>query len=183
MQDYGAACKTVSIEINWLQEDALTERNGKQPVDGERLELDGFMPYRLSVTQQEVSRAIAAVYAKKHGLMRHDWRVMAALGDAQPLSANEVCRRTNMDKVQVSRAIARLKKKGLVNQHQDVEDRRRSVLRLTGQGEAIYRDIVPAARARETDLLSALSEAEQKQFGQLIDRLYRRAQDLNKGRE
>ena len=152
-------------------------------MDGDRLELDGFMPYRLSVMQQEVSRAIAAAYASKHDLMRHDWRVMAALGDAQPLSANEVCQRTNMDKVQVSRAIARLKQKGLVDQHRDRQDRRRSSLRLTGRGEAIYRDIVPAARAREADLLSALSATELKQLDRLIGKLYRRACDLNMGRE
>jgi DNA-binding MarR family transcriptional regulator len=163
-----------------MQEVILTKQDGRQQLEGERLELDGFMPYRLSVLQQEVSRAIAAVYASKHDLMRHDWRVMAALGDAQPLSANDVCRRTNMDKVQVSRAIARLKKKALVSQHQDLEDRRRSVLRLTERGEVVYRDIVPVARAREADLLSALSEAEQKQFGKLIDKLYRRARDLNR---
>jgi len=150
-------------------------------MDFDRLELDGFIPYRLSVMQQEVSRAIAAVYAEKHGLMRHDWRVMAALGDAQPLSANEVCARTNMDKVQVSRAIARLKGKGLVDQHQDSTDRRRSSLRLTGRGEGIYRDIVPAARAREAELLSILDEAELEQLDKLITRLYRRARDLNKG--
>lgn len=161
----------------------MTEQSGRQIVDGDRLELDGFMPYRLSVMQQEVSRAIATVYARKFGLMRYDWRVMAALGDAQPLSANEVCQRTNMDKVQVSRAIARLKKKGLVSQHQDIEDRRRSVLQFTGRGEAIYREIVPAARAREADLLSALTQAERKQFTRLMDKLYRRARDLNRGRE
>lgn len=161
----------------------MAGQEGKQSADGERLELDSFMPYRLSVTQQEVSRAIAAVYVKKHGLMRHDWRVMAALGDAQPLSANEVCQRTNMDKVQVSRAIARLKKKTLVSQHQDIEDRRRSVLRLTDRGEAIYRDIVPAARSREADLLAALTETERDQFEKLIGKLYRRARELNKGRE
>ena len=158
----------------------MAKRTDKTREDGERLELDGFMPYRLSVLQQEVSRAIAAIYARKHDLMRYDWRVMAALGDAQPLSANEVCLRTNMDKVQVSRAIARLKRKGLVSQYQDIEDRRRSVLRLTGRGEAIYRDIVPAARAREADLLSALSAAERRQFEKLIDKLYRRARDMNR---
>lgn len=149
-------------------------------MDFDRLELDGFIPYRLSVMQQEVSRAIAAVYAEKHGLMRHDWRVMAALGDAQPLSANEVCARTNMDKVQVSRAIARLKQRGLVDQNQDSADRRRSSLRLTGRGEGIYRDIVPAARAREAELLSVFDAAELKQLDKLIVRLYRRARELNK---
>ena len=160
----------------------MAGKTGKTLADGDRLALDGFIPYRLSVVQQEVSRSIAAVYARKHDLMRHDWRVMAALGDDQPLSANEVCQRTNMDKVQVSRAIARLKRKGLVSQHRDVEDRRRSILRLTGQGEAIYRDIVPAARAREAELLSVLNDAELKQLDKLIDKLYSRARDLNAGR-
>ncbi|MDH5411418.1 MAG: MarR family transcriptional regulator [Alphaproteobacteria bacterium] len=148
-------------------------------VDGDRLELDGFIPYRLSVMQQEVSRAIAAVYAEKHGLMRHDWRVMAVLGSNRALSANEVCQSTNMDKVQVSRAIARLKKRGLVDQLQDSTDRRRSSLRLTARGEAIYRDIVPAARARETELLSVLSATESTQLDNLIGKLYRRARELN----
>jgi DNA-binding MarR family transcriptional regulator len=147
----------------------------------DRLELDGFIPYRLSVMQEEVSRAIATAYAEKHDLMRHDWRVMAALGGGQPLSANEVCQRTNMDKVQVSRAIARLKRKGLVTQHRDAGDLRRSSLRLTKPGERIYRDIVPAARAREADLLSVLGATELKQLDKLIDKLYRRARDLNRG--
>jgi len=157
----------------------LAEKPGKTSTNGGRLALDGFIPYRISVMQQEVSRAIAAAYAEKHGLMRYDWRVMAALGDDQPLSANEVCERTNMDKVQVSRAIARLKKRGLVDQNRTVEDRRRSSLRLTGWGEVIYRDIVPAARAREAELLSVLESYELKQLDNLIAKLYRRARELN----
>lgn len=157
----------------------LTEKPRETRADGARLELDGFIPYRLSVMQQEVSRVIAAAYVEKHGLMRHDWRVMAVLGSARPLSANAVCQSTNMDKVQVSRAIARLKRKGLVSQHQAPQDRRRSILRLTARGEGIYRDIVPAARARETELLSVLDDAELKQLDRLIDKLYSRARDLN----
>lgn len=157
----------------------MAGNTGKARMDDDRLELDGFIPYRLSVMQQEVSRTIAAAYAEKHGLMRHDWRVMAALGCGQPLSANEVCGCTNMDKVQVSRAIARLKRKGLVTRQQDAGDRRRSSLHLTGRGEAIYRDIVPAARAREAELLEALGTAELKQLDRLIDKLYRRARELN----
>jgi DNA-binding MarR family transcriptional regulator len=161
------------------EEGALADKSGKSHKNGGRLALDGFIPYRISVMQQEVSRAIAAAYVEKYGLMRHDWRVMAALGDDQPLSANEVCERTNMDKVQVSRAIARLKKKGLVDQHRTVEDRRRTSLRLSTRGEAIYRDIVPAARAREADLLSVLGASELKLLDKLIGKLYRRARDMN----
>ena len=159
----------------------MADKPDKAGLYDDRLELDGFIPYRLSVMQQEVSRTIAGAYAQKHGLMRNDWRVMAALGCGQPLAANEVCRRTNMDKVQVSRAIARLKRKKLVARQQDAGDRRRSSLRLPGPGERIYRDIVPAARAREAELLVVLSTAEFKQLDALIDRLYHRARELNAG--
>lgn len=159
----------------------MAEKPGKTSANGDRLALDGFIPYRISVMQQEVSRAIAAAYSEKHGLMSYDWRVMAALGDDQPLSANEVCERTNMDKVQVSRAIARLKRRGLVDQNRTIEDRRRSSLRLTGPGEIIYRDIVPAARGREAELLSVLGSNELKQLDNLINKLYHRARELNKG--
>ena len=121
---------------------------------------------------------IATAYTEKYGLMRHDWRVMAALGNDQPLSANQVCDRTNMDKVQVSRAISRLLRRELVARVQDAGDRRRWILRLTPDGEAMYRDIVPAARAREAELLSALSDTELRQLNALIDKLYRRARQL-----
>lgn len=174
-----AACQALAAGNNLPPEVALSEADNGKRGDGGRLALDDFMPYRLSVMQQEISRAVATVYSKKHDLMRYDWRVMAALGDGQPLSANAVCTRTNMDKVQVSRAIARLKRRKLVSQHQDTEDRRRSVLRLTGAGEAIYRDIVPAARAREAEILSALDAAEREQLDRLIAKLYRQARDLN----
>ena len=143
-----------------------------------RLELDVFLPYRLSVLQQEISRLIATAYAEKYKLMRHEWRVMAALGGGQPLSANEICDRTNMDKVQVSRAISRLLGRDLVARAQDPEDRRRWNLRLTPSGEAVYRDVVPLARAREAELLDALDPSERRQLDMLIDKLYRRASQL-----
>jgi len=145
-----------------------------------RLELDVFLPYRLSVLQQEVSRLIATAYAEKHCLMRNDWRVMVVLGNDQPLSANEACDRTNMDKVQVSRAIARLLGRKLVVRAQDTKDRRRWNLRLTPRGEAMNRDIVPLVRAREAELLDVLSASERSQLDALIDKLDRRAQELSR---
>lgn len=143
-----------------------------------RLELESFVPYRLSVLQQEVSRSIAGIYARRFDLMRHDWRVMAVLGAGEPLSANGVAERTNMDKVQVSRAIARLKRKSLVAQQQDRDDKRKSSLRLTAKGRDIYREIVPLARAREAKLLSVLSATELQQLDRLMDKLYRQAHAL-----
>ena len=67
--------------------------------DAEPFALDGFLPYRLSVVSNRVSRAIAQRYSAEFGLSIPEWRVMAVLGDAAPLSSNAICERTAMDKV------------------------------------------------------------------------------------
>ena len=73
-----------------------------------RLDLDAFMPYRLSVLTNRVSSAIARHYSERFGLSIPEWRVMAVLGETPGLSARDVAERTAMDKVQVSRAVQSL---------------------------------------------------------------------------
>jgi DNA-binding MarR family transcriptional regulator len=86
-----------------------------------------------------------------------------------------------MDKVQVSRAVARAGAAGLVDRRIDHEDRRRSVLSLTGRGRAVHDRIVPLAREVEARLLDGLDAGERALLSALIDRLGRRAADLGGG--
>jgi len=72
------------------------------------LELERFLPYRLSVLSNRVSQTIADAYVERFGLAVTEWRVIAVLGRFPGLSANGVAERTAMDKVAVSRAVARL---------------------------------------------------------------------------
>ena len=72
-----------------------------------KLHLENFLPYRLSVLSNTVSGAIAAAYFAHFGLSIPEWRVMAVLAANPGLSAAEVTARTAMDKVAVSRALAR----------------------------------------------------------------------------
>lgn len=143
------------------------------PADG--LDLGGFLPYRLSVLTNRVSRTLARTYASRFGLSVPEWRVMAVLGQRPGASADEVCRRTEMDKVTVSRAIARLRQRGLVHRATAPDDRRRSVLALTGRGAGVYRRIVPLAREYERRLLAVLNEAERADLDRLLDKLTRQA--------
>src|SRR3954469_13741602 len=73
-----------------------------------QLDLEHFLPYRLSVLSNRISSAIAREYSQRFGLGVTEWRVMAVLGRYPGLSANQVATRTAMDKVAVSRAVARL---------------------------------------------------------------------------
>ena len=71
-------------------------------------ELARFLPYRLSVVTEQISRLVASTYAERFGLSVPEWRVIAHLGYSTSLSALAIAERTAMDKVKVSRALARL---------------------------------------------------------------------------
>src|SRR5882724_10387342 len=124
------------------------------------LALERFLPYRLSVLTNVVSRAIARLYDERLGLSIPEWRVMAALGRYRELTAGEICGVTAMDKVQVSRAVGRMQRRRLLKSGGTPADRRRRPLRLSRAGEAIYAEIVPLALARERHLLAALGAGE-----------------------
>jgi len=145
------------------------------------LDLDSFVPYRLSVLSNRVSSAIARHYSEEFGLSIPEWRVMAVLGGTPGLSARDVAHRTAMDKVQVSRAVASLMRAGRVARGGDAKDGRVTRLSLTAQGRAIYDRIVPLALHLEELFLSALGAEERRTFDKLVTKLARQARLLGPG--
>lgn len=135
------------------------------------LDLEHFLPYRLSVLSNRISQAIAARYAQRFGIGVTEWRVVAVLGRYPDLSAGAVAARTAMDKVAVSRAVARLLERGLVERDTHGDDRRRSVLALSRNGQRIYDDIAPLALDLERRLLSRLDRDERAALDALLDKL------------
>jgi DNA-binding MarR family transcriptional regulator len=144
----------------------------------EPLVLDKFLPYRLSVLSNRLSTAIAESYSRRFGLSIPEWRVMAVLALDSGLSAAEVAERTAMDKVAVSRAVARLLSTGRARRDTAPGDRRRSVLELTSAGQRIYRSVAPALRRYEAELLAGLGTDERRALHELLKRLEERAARL-----
>jgi len=142
----------------------------EQP-DPPKLSLPAFLPYRLATLSNRISRMIAQMYSERFQLTIPEWRVMAILGETPEISANEVAERGAMDKVTVSRAVDRLRKAGRLERHFAVEDRRRSVLTLSAEGQTVYDQIVPLALAYEQALLDKLSEEERATLDRLLERL------------
>ena len=135
------------------------------------LDLEHFLPYRLSVLSNRISQAIAVRYAQRFGIGVTEWRVVAVLGRYPDLSAGAVAARTAMDKVAVSRAVARLLERGLVERDTHGDDRRRSVLALSRAGRRIYDEIAPLALELERRLLSRLDRDERAALDALLDKL------------
>ncbi|MGY4517309.1 MarR family transcriptional regulator [Lysobacter sp. HA18] len=139
--------------------------------DAATLDLEHFLPYRLSVLSNRVSGAIAQMYSERFDLGVTEWRVMAVLGRYPELSAGEVAQRTAMDKVAVSRAVAGLVEAGRVERETHDDDRRRSVLRLSDAGRDIHDQVAPLAIAFEKRLLDGMAADERDVLFRLLDRL------------
>ncbi len=148
--------------------------SSRKPEAAPHLDLERFLPYRLSVLTNRVSNAIARDYNARFGLSVAEWRAMAVLGRFGSASATDICARTEMDKVTVSRAAKSLLSCKLVRSRTDPCDRRRTIYVLTAAGRKIHDRIVPVALSHETDLLDTLTPREGEQLSRLLDKLLRR---------
>jgi DNA-binding MarR family transcriptional regulator len=135
------------------------------------LELEHFLPYRLSVLSNRISQEIAGLYADRFALNVTEWRLLAVLGRYPDLTATELAERTAMDKVAISRAVASLVAQGRLKRTVDGDDRRRARLRLSAKGYRIYDEVAPLAMQYEQRLLAALSGEDRAILDALLSRL------------
>lgn len=145
------------------------------------LQLEQFLPYRVSVLSNTISSIIADTYRDKFKLTVTEWRIMAVLGEYPGFSADEVSNMIHTEKSIISRALKKLLQRSFVERQVNADDRRRQDLTLTELGQDVYRQIVPVSLDYEKSLLTCFSKAEQRQFNQLVDRLFAHALQLEEG--
>ena len=122
-----------------------TTRRAVMPaLNDDAFRLEDFLPYKLSVAANRVSRLFARRYSEAYGLTIPEWRVLAMVGRFGTLSPSAVGEWTAMDKVKVSRAAASLVERGLLKQTQDPKDGRGRLLRLTRKGGTVHKWRRPA---------------------------------------
>jgi len=138
---------------------------------GSPLRLDDFLPYRLSISANAVSRVIASAYEVRFGLTIPEWRLIAVLREAQSATQQDLVRRTLMDKVAVSRAAVSLVERGLVKRTTDPNDARARRLSLTADGLALHAEIAPLALGFEQNLLAHFKKSEIAVLKDLLMRL------------
>ncbi len=139
----------------------------------ERLRLQEYLPYRLSVAANAVSRLIARAYEDQFDLTIPQWRLMAVLGDEGALTQQSLCGRTLMDKVTVMRAAQGLARRRLVKRQPNAQDGRSHRLQLSSSGYELYCKVIPLAREYEAQLLAGMKAADVA----LLHRLLRQVED------
>jgi DNA-binding MarR family transcriptional regulator len=142
------------------------------------LRLRGFLPYRLSIAANAVSRVIAAAYEQRFGLSVPEWRLIAVLHEHGSCTQQDLVGLTLMDKVAVSRAAIALAKRRLVDRTPDANDGRARHLQLSKSGQELHRRIAPAALNYEAELLASFSTSEIAALREMLERLEGAAKEL-----
>ena len=146
--------------------------------DDRDFDLRSFFPYLVRVYYRAVSSSVTDIYASLFGLSVSEWRTISVLGTDRALSAGEIVEQSSMDKVNVSRAIAKLRERGLLKRDIDGDDRRRSVLRLTQRGCEVYHILVPKVLELEERLLDGLTDDERRTLITLMDTVRNNAESI-----
>jgi DNA-binding MarR family transcriptional regulator len=121
------------------------------------LELAAFVPYRLNRLAVGVSNHLSDIYRERFGLDIPEWRVMATVGSQHGCTAQHIAASTRMHKTRVSRAVAHLEKRELIERVPSTADRREREVRLTKAGRRMYAELVPLVLERERELLTCMT--------------------------
>ena len=142
------------------------------------LQLQKFLPYRLSVLSNNVSSLLASLYTEKFGISIPEWRTVAVLGEEPGLTSTQIATRVAMDKVAVTRAVQSLIEKQLVRRSSSQADGRVSHLNLTRAGGRIYDEVVPMAIEVEREVWGALASEEKSYWNEMLSKMEQRVAAL-----
>lgn len=151
--------------------DAILEQWQRQRPDLELMPMGIFG--RLARLFAVGSRAVNATLAE-HDLNVGEFDVLAALrraGAPYRLTPTELSRTLMLSSGAMTNRIDRLEQGGLVERHEDPQDRRGTLVALTPVGRERVDTAVTAHVANEAKLLSALSASEQARLDGLLRKL------------
>ncbi len=105
------------------------------------------------------------------GLTPTQWAALAMLSEEGAASQNALGRMTAMDPATIQGVIRRLDERGLITREADPDDKRRTVLRLSPQGDALVRDQLDTAAAVSERHLAPLNAEERRALLALLARI------------
>jgi DNA-binding MarR family transcriptional regulator len=142
------------------------------PADaGHALQLDQFLPYRLSLCANVVSTALSKIYAERYNIGMPEWRVIVILGESGSMTAKAIGARSYMHKTKVSRAVALLERRKFVSRRANVADLREAFLSLTPDGRTVYDELAPRAVEFADRLIASIDPADRAPFCRAIKQL------------
>ena len=130
--------------------------------------LDDQVGFILRQVQQRHALIFAGAF---EDMTPTQWAALAKLAERRECSQNLLGRLVSMDVATVKGVVDRLVRRGLAETSADPDDRRRIVVRLTGEGQEFYEREAATARQVTDDTLEPLTEREREQLLGLLRRM------------
>jgi MarR family transcriptional regulator for hemolysin len=124
----------------------------------------------LARTAKLVDRAFDTALTR-HGASRPVWLILMSLKAAQPATQLRIADAVGIRGATLSHHLAGMETAGLIARDRDPADRRNHQVRLTDDGEALFRRLVGTAQTHDRRIRTGLSEDDVAQLRALLHRV------------
>lgn len=139
---------------------------------GSGLTVDAFITTLMSQVGNALRRTLTVPYAEQFGLSVSQWRVLSLVAHAGRIAFSDLVAQSTSDKALVSRTLRLLEGRGLVQlESEGAGPRKKMWCRVTPQGEALHREAIPIARARQAAVIRLLPPEERDAMYRALMRL------------
>ena len=142
----------------------MTKRNGGRFVDT-------YLPYLLAQAAHRMSYRFHKEL-KRLGVRESEWRVLSSLIGSDGMALSTLENYVLAPQSTLSRTADRLVGRGLIERHEDQDDRRAVKIRLTAEGADVAKSLIKAAETFQTEDLTHLSETEVRRLRAALASLF-----------
>lgn len=145
-------------------------------------QLPTLVLYRLLKLSNLITQPFFADDAQRYNITLNELRVLMTLAPLREAASHELGEVAGMHPMNVSRAVATLRRRKRLQQRTDPNNRRRKLLQLTPDGWALYKNLMPHVVEVADSLFATMAPEELQQLSRLIDKMTAQLQGVNAAR-
>ncbi|MCX7653128.1 MAG: MarR family transcriptional regulator [Fervidobacterium sp.] len=130
--------------------------------------------YKMSVLQRKIFKIINESISRTYSIHPGQIPMLFLIQNHPGISQRDISKLMDVEPGTVAVMLKRMEKNKLVYREEDVKDRRISRVYLSSKAQEVLESVHKTIRQIETLLISGLTESEQKQLEELIDKLRRK---------
>lgn len=155
------------------------KKTGKvfDPITGKRktpnlhaIQLPEHLPYLLGQVYRLRQRQLETIF-KSENLSESEYRILVVLGDRDGCSVSEMADSTVIDRTTLSRMLAAMEARGLIERNQAKSDRRITNIFITQEGMKMFRRIMPVAQHVLSQLTQDIAEEDVRHVKDILRKM------------
>jgi DNA-binding MarR family transcriptional regulator len=139
--------------------------------------VDDYLPALLAQASHLISSEFHRIVTAK-GFTVSDWRVLASLDGAEPMSIGALARLTTMKQPTLTRVVDRLQGRGHVRRIAHESDRRITLIEITAAGDKLVSGLIELAKEHEHRVLEPFGLARSRDLKNTLRKMIELHADL-----